>query len=389
MTATPTPKPGQDVPFLPSLIVLLNAGVIIGLAISCGIPLIALQLEAVGFSASVIGMNSALGPLGVLLISPFVPALTERFGAITMLLGGLVLMGASFISFAFVPAGYAWFPIRFLAGLGMAFAWIVSEAWLNAIVPDNRRGRIMALYGFAIGLGFVAGPLIPKFAGTDGPLAFLIAGGLILVNVLPGFFIRGARPVISSKEKPQFRILVKMAPMVFAAALLAGLLDSVALTFLPLYSIRQGLTADDALLVTILFLAGGLLFQLPMGWLADKVDRTKLLLGIGVICVIGPLCLMYVFDEALPRTVMLLLWGGFVGPIYVLGVTLLGTRFKAKDLTAANAAFVMSFQIANIIGPPTSGAAMEAFGPDGLLWFLSASTGIFVVIGLARRMIRR
>ncbi len=368
----------------PSLTALMTAGAMVGLAIAASIPLIAVQMEHAGFSAGVIGVNSAMGPIGVMLISPFIPRLTARFGAVRMMLAGLGGMALAFCAFTYVPVGYGWFALRFCLGLCAAFVWIISESWVNALVSDEKRGRILAFYGLSISLGFVAGPLIPKLAGVEGGLPFLISGAVLLGGLIPLYLVRGERPVISSKEKPNFPLLVKSAPAVFAAALLAGLLDTVALTFLPVYGLRQGLDADAALLITIVFLSGGLLFQLPIGWLADHVDRRRLLTAAGAACVAGPALLGLSFDDETSRVIVLTLWGAVAGSVYMLGVTLLGQRFEARDLIAANAAFVVSFQIANIAGPPAAGFAMERLGPNGLLWFLGAVSAVFVLAGVFR-----
>lgn len=51
------------------------------LAIGLTFPLLALLLEGKGFSGTAIGINSAMGPLAILLSSAFVPRWIARFGA--------------------------------------------------------------------------------------------------------------------------------------------------------------------------------------------------------------------------------------------------------------------------------------------------------------------
>ena len=55
--------------------------------------------------------------------------------------------------------------------------------------------------------------------------------------------------------------------------------------------------------------------------------------------------------------------GGLTGGCYTLALMLLGDRFRGPDLTVANTAFVMTFQLGMIAGPPVVGAAMRAVGP--------------------------
>ena len=49
---------------------------------------------------------------------------------------------------------------------------------------------------------------------------------------------------------------------------------------------------------------------------------------------------------------LLVLLGGLMGGLYTLSLALIGERFRGADLTRANTAFVMTFQLGAIVGPP-------------------------------------
>ena len=51
-----------------------------------------------------------------------------------------------------------------------------------------------------------------------------------------------------------------------------------------------------------------------------------------------------------------------MGGLYTLSLALIGERFRGADLTQANTAFVMTFQLGTIVGPPYAGAFMQARG---------------------------
>ena len=53
---------------------------------------------------------------------------------------------------------------------------------------------------------------------------------------------------------------------------------------------------------------------------------------------------------------LLVLLGGLMGGLYTLSLALIGERFRGADLTQANTAFVMTFQLGAIVGPPYAGA---------------------------------
>ncbi len=59
---------------------------------------------------------------------------------------------------------------------------------------------------------------------------------------------------------------------------------------------------------------------------------------------------------------LLVLLGGLMGGLYTLSLALIGERFRGADLTQANTAFVMTFQLGAIVGPPYAGALMHLLG---------------------------
>src|SRR3546814_1848839 len=67
-----------------------------------------------------------------------------------------------------------------------------------------------------------------------------------------------------------------------------GLVDSAFFTFMPLYGLRVGLSHEAAITLLTAVLAGNVLLQVPLGWLADRFSRRMLLLALGCACCVGP-----------------------------------------------------------------------------------------------------
>ena len=65
--------------------------------------------------------------------------------------------------------------------------------------------------------------------------------------------------------------------------------------------------------------------------------------------------------------------GGSTYAIYTLGLGLLGDRYPTAQLTSANVAFVMVYQVGSICGPAFAGTAMDLFGPEGLAGIVAAT----------------
>src|SRR5688500_4148747 len=131
-------------------------------------PLRACILERQGHSASAIGLSAAMLPLGLIASSALIPPLVRRFGpgpvAVTCAALGAVL----FALIGCTQDLYAWFPLRFLVGIVIGPLYVVSEVWIIALAPPERRGRILGLYTTVISAGFALGPLSLILVGTEG-----------------------------------------------------------------------------------------------------------------------------------------------------------------------------------------------------------------------------
>ena len=112
---------------------------------------------------------------------------------------------------------------------------------------------------------------------------------------------------------------------------------------------------------------GGLVFQVPMGWLADHVDRRLLVIASIVFLAAGTAAMPFVLSHAPWNMVFIFFFGGVFSSLYALALILLGERFRGADLASATAVFTVMWGVGSIVGPPLGGAAMDLWQPHGLL----------------------
>jgi MFS family permease len=55
--------------------------------------------------------------------------------------------------------------------------FILGESWINQLVVEQWRGRLVALYGSSYALSQLAGPLVLGFLGSDDDFGFWAATG--------------------------------------------------------------------------------------------------------------------------------------------------------------------------------------------------------------------
>ena len=81
-------------------------------------------------------------------------------------------------------------------------------------------------------------------------------------------------------------------------------------------------------------------------------------------------------------------WGGSMGGIFTVGITLLGERFRDVELVSANAVFAVLFGVGGLLGPFTTGAAMSAMGPNGFRLSILAPVVVYGLFALYRQLTR-
>ncbi len=129
----------------------------------------------------------------------------------------------------------------------------------------------------------VVAPLLPRLMGRLGTLPALYLGiavavaALLMMALLPSLgawfvlrFVLGLGNAIHCVVSETWINAVPTAApsALMAVALLIGFTHIVVLTLLPVYGVRLGLGQDTAVLMLSVFLAGSVVLQLPIGWLA-------------------------------------------------------------------------------------------------------------------------
>lgn len=382
MTENDTDKAEFDLPPVrrnASLLAVFASNVGFGMAFGGLSPLIALALEDRGFSETLIGVNSAMGAVGVTLFAPVAPKLLMRYGAGgALFLCSLIFIGAIALLPSFESYS-AWLILRFFIGAGIAMPWVLSETWTNQITTPKVRGRVMAIHATTIAAGFTAGPALLAIAGTEGATPFYMCALILAFAMSPLLYIQQWFPKIADGGKAKLSGIFLLAPTIFGAAFVAGALDTTVFSLLPIWGLRMGFDEAQAVTILSIFIAGNLLLQVPVGWLGDRVGRRPVMILCGSVATLGALLSSQLAAHWYPMLAVMFIWGGMGWALYSLALAMMGERFTGGTLAAANAAFIVAFEVANITAPPTAGFVMGATGPNGLLAFMGGTTLLFTL----------
>ena len=361
---------------------------IVGCGLSLAIALLAVRLDQQGYSARAIGLNTAAGGVATLVTAPFIPFAARRIGVTRLLMGSLLLGAAALVGFTLTADYTAWLVLRFVEGVSVTVMFVLSEFWITSAAPEGRRSLAIAVYVTSLAIGFAVGPLILTVVGTAGALPFYLGAALFAGAALPLALNAGDAPRIETRRGTGLLTVLREAPAATLAGLLHGMIEVAGLSLLPVYALRSGLSATDGALFASLFILGNSALQLPIGALADRIDRRTmlLLLAVGGSLGAGGLALSGV-DHRLAFEMGLLFWGGIVGAFYPVGLAQLGAAYRGADLAGANAAYVMTYALGMLIGPPLIGAGLDLIQPSGFFWTAGLLILVYLVvgIGLARR----
>jgi MFS family permease len=360
----------------------------VGLIFGFQPPLIALTLSRLGYSSFAIGAVTAASLIAVILCGPFYPRAIVLLGLKRCIVAGIIFAAGILLLMPLWPGVPFWLALRFIAGCALGLVWIASEIWMNSVSGPESRGTVMGVYGTVFSIGIVAGPILLEFTGTQGAGPFVVGAACLLLTLLP---LGVLRQVTSAAQefKPLQGLpgVLKTAPIVMLAALVAGLVESADLTLLPLFGLHSGLKEGAALLLVAVFMAGNVALQVPIGLLADRYGRRTMLGFCAMTSCIGPLLLQASLSTPVLLWPLLFVWGGTLYAFYSQGVALLGEEFAVEDLPGANTLFVMVYCLGGVVGPSAGGMAMDLWPNRGLPVLLSGAAALMLgglAIGLAR-----
>jgi len=361
-----------------SVVAILASCTAFGIGMGLTLPLLSLVLERMGEPGSVNGLNLATGGLASLVVTPFVPRAIARYGAANFLSTCLLLAAGAMITIYEAPSLWFWFPIRFVLSSALNGLFVVTEFWINRLADEGHRGRYVALYAMCMAGSFGVGPALLQFVGTRGIAPFAAGAAMLLAATIPVMLARAHAPPIEGGSPKSVYSVIRMAPTAFAAALVFGAIDAGMFGLLPVYAVRSGYTEAHAALCVTAISLGSIVFQYPLGWLTDRMNRQHLLALCAATGIVGAIVTPFAVGIPLLLYCVLLVWGGWALGIYSVGLTLLGEKFKGADLASANAGFIMSYCMGLLAGPAIEGVALDAWNPHGLLVVLGGISVAYV-----------
>lgn len=350
----------------------LSAVLSVGLALGMTMPLVSLRLESWGYGPFAIGVVAAMPAIGVLLGAKISSRLAARFGTANLMRLCLWAGALSIGLLALLPSYPVWLALRLILGVVLTIIFILGESWINQLVVEQWRGRLVALYGSGYALSQLAGPLLLGVLGTTQDYGFWVSVGLLMAAPLLLLGRSGAPSTESCNVTliDLWRFCQTLPAIGWAVALFATF-EALILTLLPVYCLSQGFTEDVALAMVSTVVVGDALLQLPIGALADRVSRRGLFTGCALILLCSSLAIPLLLDSVLIWPLWVL-FGASAGGLFTLSLILIGERYRDDALVRANAHVAQLWGIGCLIGPLVAGAGSQWVSGHAMLLLVAA-----------------
>ncbi|MBM7645183.1 MFS family permease [Scopulibacillus daqui] len=346
-------------------------------------PLISILLEDSGTSSTLNGLNAAALYIGVLVASPFMEKPTFRFGFKPMLMIGLLTDMIAIFLFPFWENFWFWFLLRFIIGIGDNMLHFSAQVWIMETSSPKKKGRDIAIYGFSFGLGFAVGPLMPRLLTYSIFYPFFIVALVSLVILIFMLFLKNDFPDAHFHDQPQeFGIMKRYKKVIllgwagFITTFGFGFLESSLHGNFPVFALRHGLNIDDISTLLPAFVVGGLLTQMPLGSLGDRIGRARLILITTFFGTLSFAAAAFIYQSFIGLVIIFVIAGMFIGSLYSLGMTFISDLLPKSLIPLGNILASVAYGLGSMFGPLIGGTLIRT--PGGGFFF--GITGVIFIV---------
>lgn len=347
---------------------------------------VSVRLEMEGYTPETIGIVTSALYMGILAGSFCIDRWISHVGHIRAFVAFAAILSFLVLMQSFWIDPWYWSVLRFMGGFCTAGVFVVIESWLLMESGPKMRGAILSIYVAVFYAALSSGQLLIDLSDPKGVFPFCITTALLVLSILPVSVHKLAEPKVEHHSARLNPIeLFRLSPFGFMGGGISGMLLAAVYGLVPVYANEIGMSVSEIGTFMAVLIFGGFAFQLPIGRLADKGDRRRVLNIVSFLTAFFALSIA-LFDQASPWLLLLLagLFGGFSFTLYPLSMAYTCENVKEDQIVAATGGFVLSYGIGAVTGPLLAPLAMDLFGSAGLFYFLTAISLILGLVGLKR-----
>jgi MFS family permease len=348
------------------------------------VPLLPIYAHDLGASGLYIGLIFGSFSLSRTFFLPWFGRLSDLKGRKPFIVPGFLAYALISIAFIFSHAVGTLIVIRFFHGIASAMLMPVIQAYIGDITPNGREGITMGMFNMSLFLGLSFGPLIGGTITDHFSLrvAFICMGLLALVGFFLSLFLlppttseRGPR---KTKTSFSWKTLLYDFQIVnlFIFRLAYVVCVGIIWGFIPLYADQKFSASGSVIGILIMlgvFISG--LIHIPMGYLADRINKKLMVVAGGLIVSYAILSFEWAgqITDLVRASVFFGLGGGISMPALMAMAVLKGSTTNAMG--SIMALMTVAHSMGMLIGALLAGMMMDFFQLD---WAFPLGAGVML-----------
>ncbi len=352
-------------------------------------PLDALSGLTLDFTNAQIGLLGSAHFFGFFIGCWWAPRLMGTIGHSRAFAAFTAAGAIGLLAHMLVIDAYAWALMRVASGLCVAGCYTVIEAWLQAKLTNETRGRAMGSYRVVdMGASLVAQMLISVLEPASY-VSYNLLALLCCAALLPITLTRTAEPETPGALRLRPMLAVTRSPLAAAGVVVAALSSASFRMVGPVYGQEVGLAVEQIAYFLAAFVAGGAIAQYPVGWLADKYDRRWVLIWLSIASIASSALTALTGDLGTAGVLLTAtLFGATTFPIYSVAAAHAHDFADSSERVELSAALMFFFALGAIAAPLMASTLIELYGPSAMFVMIGTGHGALVVFGLIRMQMR-
>ncbi|WP_428543018.1 MFS transporter [Profundibacter sp.] len=324
-----------------------------------------------GFSTVTMSIVMSAYFLGFLGGSRMTPMMIRRVGHVRVFAALASFISAVLILYPAIAHPVAWALGRVVIGFCFSGVYVTAESWLNHSASNETRGQALSLYMIVQMAGVVTAQGLFVLGDPSGYILFIISSVLVSVSFAPILLSISPTPAFDTTKPMSLRELYHLSPLSCVGMFMLGGVFSAQFGMASVYGSLAGFTLGQISMFISAMTIGALLWQFPIGWVSDRMDRRVLIIGISVVGGVAAV-LAYLFQSQFALLLVTsFIVGGMANPLYALLIAYTNDFLEHDDMAAAAGGLVFINGLGAITGPLITGWLMGMIGPGGFFVFLA------------------
>ncbi len=331
-----------------------------------------------GFSTATMSVVMSAYFLGFLGGSRMAPMMIRRVGHVRVFAALASFISAVLILYPAIAHPVAWALGRVVIGFCFSGVYVTAESWLNNSSTNETRGQALSLYMVVQMAGVVTAQGLFALGDPSGYVLFIISSVLVSVSFAPILLSVSPTPAFETTKPMSLSALYRLSPLSCVGMFLLGGVFSAQFGMASVYGSLAGFTLGEISAFISAITIGALLWQFPVGWVSDRMDRRVLIIMISAIAGVAAISGYLSENRFSLILAAAFLVGGMANPLYALLIAYTNDFLEQDDMAAAAGGLVFINGLGAITGPLITGWLMGLVGPGGFFVFLAV-----LLLGLA------